>query len=69
MGVLYTVVARSRGVWFISSRTGCTAVGDPATSELSRCGVFHSSITYLTLLFLAVGIDPLLPFCSGERPS
>jgi len=24
--------------------------------------VFHSSISYLTLLFLAVGIDPLLPF-------
>jgi protoheme IX farnesyltransferase len=23
--------------------------------------VFHSSITYLTLLFIAVGIDPLLP--------
>jgi len=24
--------------------------------------VFHSSISYLTLLFIAVGIDPLLPF-------
>jgi protoheme IX farnesyltransferase len=24
--------------------------------------VFHSSISYLTLVFLAVGIDPLLPF-------
>jgi protoheme IX farnesyltransferase len=24
--------------------------------------VFHSSITYLTLVFLAVGVDPLLPF-------
>jgi protoheme IX farnesyltransferase len=23
--------------------------------------VFRSSITYLTLLFIAVGIDPLLP--------
>ena len=25
--------------------------------------VFHASITYLTLVFLAVGLDPLLPFC------
>jgi len=24
--------------------------------------LFHGSITYLTLLFLAVAIDPLLPF-------
>ena len=24
--------------------------------------VFHASITYLTLLFVAVGVDPLLPF-------
>jgi protoheme IX farnesyltransferase len=24
--------------------------------------VFHSSITYLTLLFVAVGVDPLLHF-------
>ena len=24
--------------------------------------VFHASITYLTLVFIAVGIDPLLPF-------
>jgi len=24
--------------------------------------VFHGSITYLTLLFVAVGVDPLLPF-------
>jgi protoheme IX farnesyltransferase len=23
--------------------------------------VFHSSITYLTLLFVAVGVDPLVP--------
>jgi protoheme IX farnesyltransferase len=24
--------------------------------------VFHASITYLTLLFVAIAIDPLLPF-------
>jgi protoheme IX farnesyltransferase len=24
--------------------------------------VFHASITYLTLLFVAIAVDPLLPF-------
>jgi protoheme IX farnesyltransferase len=30
--------------------------------KLRPMRVFHASITYLSLLFLAVGIDPLLPF-------
>jgi protoheme IX farnesyltransferase len=30
--------------------------------EPSPMRVFHSSITYLTLLFVAIAIDPLLPF-------
>ena len=29
--------------------------------------VFHASNTYLTLVFLAVGIDPLLPFYRASR--
>ena len=32
------------------------------TVEASAMRLFHGSITYLTLLFLAVAIDPLLPF-------
>jgi protoheme IX farnesyltransferase len=31
-------------------------------SEARPMRVFHASITYLTLVFLAVAIDPLLPF-------
>ena len=30
--------------------------------EAGAMRLFHGSITYLTLLFLAVAIDPLLPF-------
>ena len=30
--------------------------------------LFHGSITYLTLLFVAVAIDPLLPLPTCRRP-
>ena len=30
--------------------------------QVSPMRVFHGSIAYLSLLFLAIGIDPLLPF-------
>ena len=61
MGALYTAVALLSGGWFIveSHRLyGRAARGE----EASPMRVFHASITYLTLLFVAVGIDPLLPF-------
>ena len=60
MGVLYTVVALAAGGWFLyeSHRLYQRSLrGD----ELSPMRVFNSSISYLTLLFVAVGIDPLLP--------
>ncbi len=61
MGLLYTVVAVASGAWFIyeSHRLYSTAIRH---GEVRPMRVFHSSITYLTLVFLAVGIDPLLPF-------
>lgn len=61
MGVLYSVVAVLSGGWFIieSHLLYGRAVRDEETSPMR---VFHASITYLTLLFVAVGIDPLLPF-------
>ncbi|UYN84269.1 MAG: heme o synthase [Microcella sp.] len=61
MGALYTAVALLSGGWFIveSHRLhGRATRGE----EASPMRVFHASITYLTLLFVAVGIDPLLPF-------
>ena len=61
MGALYTVIAVLSGGWFIieSHRLYGRAVRG---REAAPMRVFHASITYLTLLFVAVGIDPLLPF-------
>lgn len=61
MGLIYTVSALVFGGWFIyeSHRLYSRAVrgGEPRPMR-----VFHASITYLTLLFVAIAVDPLLPF-------
>ena len=61
MGLVYTVVAVVAGAWFTweSHRLYNEAkVGVPK----NPMRLFHGSITHLTLLFLAIAIDPLLPF-------
>lgn len=60
MGLVYTLVALGAGGWFLfeSHRLYQRSLRG---GELTPMKVFHSSISYLTLLFLAVGIDPLLP--------
>ncbi len=59
MGPLYTVVAALSGAWFLfeTHRLYAAAVRGVETSPMR---VFHASIGYLSLLFLAVAIDPLL---------
>ena len=59
MGLLYSVVAIAAGGWFVfeSHRLYSMAIRHDTVKPMR---VFHSSISYLTLLFLAVGIDPLL---------
>lgn len=61
MGILYTVVAVLAGAYFLveSHRLYSMAIRHEVVNPMR---VFHSSITYLTLLFVAVGVDPLLPF-------
>ncbi|MGF6823576.1 protoheme IX farnesyltransferase [Microbacterium sp. ZKA21] len=61
MGLVYTVSAAVFGGWFIyeSHRLYNRAVRG---TEPRPMRVFHASITYLTLIFVAVAIDPLLPF-------
>lgn len=61
MGLLYLSVAVLSGGWFIieSHRLYSKVIRH---AEGTPMRVFHASITYLTLLFVAVGIDPLLPF-------
>ncbi|CAN5137053.1 heme o synthase [soil metagenome] len=61
MGILYSVAALASGAWFIyeTHRLYSTAIRHETVHPMR---VFHASITYLTILFLAVAIDPLLPF-------
>lgn len=61
MGLLYSSVAVLAGGWFLfeAHRLYSTAIRH---GEVKPMRVFHSSISYLTLVFLAVGVDPLLPF-------
>ncbi|WP_458041842.1 MULTISPECIES: heme o synthase [Bacteria] len=61
MGVVYTASALVFGGWFIyeSHRLYNRAVRG---TEPAPMRVFHASITYLTLLFVAIAVDPLLPF-------
>ncbi len=61
MGLIYTAVAVIAGAWFTweSHRLYKEAkVGIPK----NPMRLFHGSISHLTLLFLAIAIDPLLPF-------
>lgn len=61
MGVVYIAVALGSGGWFIyeTHRLYNLAIRHEHPSPMR---VFHGSIAYLSLLFLAVGVDPLLPF-------
>ena len=61
MGILYSAVALLAGGWFIveSHLLYSSAIRHNVVRPMR---VFHSSISYLTLVFVAVGIDPLLPF-------
>jgi protoheme IX farnesyltransferase len=58
-GVLYAAVAGGSGIWFIAEAHGLlhrVQVDKPAKTMR----LFHMSITYLTLLFLAVALDQLI---------
>jgi len=61
MGIVYTATAVLAGAWFIyeSHRLYTMAIHH---GKVRPMRVFHSSITYLTVLFVAVGVDPLVPF-------
>jgi len=61
MGIVYSATAVLAGAWFLyeSHRLYSRSIRDLTIKPMR---VFHGSITYLTLIFLAVAIDPLLPF-------
>ncbi len=59
MGLIYTLAAVIGGVWFIveahllQNKTRAGEVKNPMK-------LFHFSITYLTVVFIAIGVDPLM---------
>jgi len=61
MGLVYTASALVFGGWFVYESHVLYSRAVRGT-EPRPMRVFHASITYLTLLFIAVAIDPLLPF-------
>lgn len=61
MGLIYTITAGLSGLWFIfeSYRLYRQALVGEIVNPMR---LFHGSISYLTLLFIAIAIDPLLYF-------
>lgn len=61
MGIVYTVVALVTGGWFITEahRLYGSAIRGKEGKPMK---VFHGSIGYLSLLSIAIAVDPLLPF-------
>ncbi len=59
----YAVVAAGLGVWFLGSTVALLVRARRRRPgvRLGEMRLFHASITYLTLLFLAVAVDPFLP--------
>jgi len=62
MGWLYAVAAVLSGGLFLAEahRLLRAAKGDASMAQLKPMRLFHYSITYVTVLFLAVAIDPLV---------
>ena len=60
---VYAVVASMLGAWFLYATVALLrrARTPRPGVKLGEMRLFHASITYLTLLFLAVAIDPFLP--------
>ncbi|WP_129337155.1 heme o synthase [Cellulomonas endophytica] len=60
---VYAVVALALGAWFLGLCLGLLRrARDPQHPKLREMSVFHASITYLTLLSVAVTVDVFLPF-------
>ncbi len=62
-GPVYAVAALATGTWFLVECYGLLARAKAATSadQVRAMRLFHTSITYLTVLFLLMAVDALLP--------
>lgn len=63
MGWVYTAVAAAAGAWFLYSAAQLyRRARHPERGKLAAMKVFHGSITYLSVVFVAVAVDPFLPY-------
>ena len=61
MGIVYSLVAVLAGAWFTVESHKLYNEAKVSIPK-NPMKLFHASITHLTVLFLAIAIDPLLPF-------
>ncbi|MFV0460580.1 MAG: heme o synthase [Actinomycetales bacterium] len=63
-GLFYPIAAAALGAWFLIEvhLLSRRAKHAETAEQAGAMRVFHVSITYLTLLFVAVGLDPFLRF-------
>jgi protoheme IX farnesyltransferase len=61
MGLIYTATAVVAGAWFMFESYRLYREGMQGQAK-NPMRLFHGSISYLTLLFIAVAVDPLLHF-------
>jgi len=59
LGWLYTVTAVATGVWFLMEATRLY-ISSKSGDVKNPMRLFHRSITHLTILFIALAIDPLV---------
>lgn len=59
---VYAAVAGAAGLWFGAHVVALLVRARREGGKLGEMRVFHHSITYLTILFAAVAVDPFLPF-------
>lgn len=58
---VYTAVAVGAGLWFVGGCVGLYRRAKADSPRLKEMRVFHASITYLTVVFGAILVDPFLP--------
>lgn len=61
MGIIYSATAAVFGIWFTFEATVLYRQSKQGQPQ-SPMRLFHGSISYLTILFLAVALDPLMYF-------
>ena len=58
---VYLVVAAAAGAWFLAGCVRLLARARSGAKKLHEMRLFRDSITYLTLVFAAILVDPFLP--------